>query len=67
MKRLFPLLCFFGALLVCGSLSYALTIPASEDTTSFQKQITATTNSDALLKVDATHTGFVYFNLDDIC
>ena len=66
MRRLFPLLCFLGALLASGGLSHALSIPASEDTTSFQKQITAKTNSDALLTVDATHTGFVYFNLDDI-
>lgn len=66
MKRLSRFLGFLGALFVSGSVSSGLTIPASEDTTSFQKQITTAANTGSLLTVDATHTGFVYFNLDDI-
>ena len=40
MKRLFPLLCFLGALLASSGISYALSIPASEDTTATDKKIT---------------------------
>lgn len=66
MNRLLQLLCVLGALLSSSGLVQSLTIPASEDTTSSQKQIADDANSAALVTVDATHTGFLYFNLDDI-
>ena len=66
MKRLFPLLCFLGALLASGGLSHALSIPASEDTTVADKKITLTASNAGNLAVDPTHVALVYFNLDDI-
>ena len=66
MKRLFPLLCFLGALLASGGLSHALSIPASEDTTVADKKITLAASAAANLAVDPTHVALLYFNLDDI-
>jgi formylglycine-generating enzyme required for sulfatase activity len=44
----------------------ALTIPASEDTTSVNRRITLTASNSTSLLVDPTHVPLIYFNLDDI-
>ena len=60
MKRLFPLLCFLGALLASGGLSHALSIPASEDTTVADKKITLAASAAANLAVDPTHVALSF-------
>jgi len=65
MKRLFPFLCFLGALLASSGLSHALTIPASEDTAG-AAQITNTASGASSLSVDASNKAYLYFNLNDI-
>jgi hypothetical protein len=44
----------------------ALTIPASEDTTTYQNKFTAAASFSSVLMVDSTRVALVYFNLDDI-
>jgi len=50
--------------------AYGLTIPASEDTVGSivagQSKLTAAANAAPNLMVDATHTAFLYFNLDEV-
>jgi len=63
------LLCNFIAFgFVSGA--YGLTIPASEDTVGSivagQSKLTAAANAAPNLMVDATHTAFLYFNLDEV-
>ncbi len=50
--------------------AYGLTIPASEDTVGStvggQSKLTAAANAAPNLMVDATHTAFLYFNLNEV-
>jgi formylglycine-generating enzyme required for sulfatase activity len=66
MKRFPGILCFLGALLAGGTLSQALTIPASEDTTIAGRTIQLAASNATSLMVDPTHVPLIYFNLDDI-
>ena len=64
-KMLKDLLC---NLIAFGFVSgvYGLTIPASEDTVGYLNQLTTGANAAPNLMVDATHTVFLYFNLDEV-
>jgi hypothetical protein len=64
-KMLKALLC---NLIAFGFVSgaYGLTIPASEDTVGYQSKLTAAANAAPNLMVDATHTAFLYFNLNEV-
>jgi formylglycine-generating enzyme required for sulfatase activity len=66
MKRFPGILYFLGALLAGGTLSQALTIPASEDTTIAGRTIQLAASNATSLMVDPTHVPLIYFNLDDI-
>jgi hypothetical protein len=63
-----PLSALCTALLFLGAAFTALgvTIPASEDSYSSRGQLTKVANRASALLVDATHTGYVYFDLADI-
>ncbi len=45
---------------------YGLTIPASEDTVGYLNKLTPGANAAPNLMVDATHTAFLYFNLNEV-
>jgi formylglycine-generating enzyme required for sulfatase activity len=46
--------------------AYGLTIPASEDSVGYLNKLTAGANAAPNLMVDANHTAFLYFNLDEV-
>ena len=66
MKSLSRLLCFFGAMFACAGPSHALTIPASEDSSSSVSRLTTAGNNSGVLLVDATHKAYVYFDLSEV-
>jgi hypothetical protein len=66
MKRLLLFFYCLGALLVGSSFSHALTIPASEDSSSFGSRLSIVGNKSGVLSVDATRKAYVYFDLSEI-
>ena len=48
-----------------GIAARAATLPAAEDSFSVHGKLTVATNTATTLRVDATHHGFIYFNLAD--
>lgn len=48
------------------SVSFGLTVPATEDTTGTQTRITTAASNASMLTVDASRRAYLYFNLDNV-
>src|SRR4051794_32001730 len=57
---------FFLVLFIGTIGAHAATLPVAEDSSSTRGKLTALTNAAGTLRVDATHTGYVYFNLAEV-
>lgn len=67
MQPTFPSACrVFALIFTFAAAAWAATLPVSEDSSSSRGQLTTATNKAATLRVDATHNGYIYFNLADI-
>src|SRR3954468_8189478 len=63
MRSAFP---FFLVVFLNSLAAHAATLPVAEDSSSSRGRLTALTNAAGTLRVDATHTGYVYFNLAEV-
>jgi len=63
-----PVIATFLISLICMLIgdTQAATLPVSEDSFAFRSKLTTAANKASNLSVDATHTGFIYFNLGDL-
>ncbi len=60
--RLLPLL-LLAILASATTIARAATLPAAEDSSSSRGKLTAATNRATTLRVNATHSGYIYFDL----